>query len=217
MGSFADENVPEVESLIRRASAGDNDALAALFEPYRQRLRKMVQVRLDRRLQGRIDASDVLQEAYLDVARRLGEYERERKLPLFLWLRLITGQRLLHLHRQHLQTAMRDANREISIYRGAMPQATTACLAASLMGRWTSVSQHAMRAEIQVRLQETLNSMEPIDREILVLRHFEELSNGEAAQVLEISKTAASNRYIRALRRLKEALTGIQGLLNDDL
>jgi RNA polymerase sigma-70 factor, ECF subfamily len=206
------ENAPEIERLIRRAAEGDGAAMAALFEPYRPRLRKMVQMRLDRRLQGRVDASDVLQEAFIDAARRLAEYDRERKMPLFLWLRLITGQRLLHIHRRHLQTAMRDAAREISIYRGAMPEATTASLAANLMGRWTSASRQVIRAEIQLRLQETLNGLDPIDREILVLRHFEELTNAEAAQALEISKTAASNRYVRALKRLKEALAGTAGL-----
>jgi RNA polymerase sigma-70 factor (ECF subfamily) len=205
-------NTPEIERLIRQAAEGDGEAMAALFVPYRQRLRKMVQMRLDRRLQGRVDASDVLQEAFIDAARRLAEYDRERRMPLFLWLRLITGQRLLHIHRSYLQTAMRNATREISIYRGAMPEATTASLAANLMGRWTSASRQVMRAEIQLRLQQTLNALDPIDREILVLRHFEELTNAEAAQTLEISKTAASNRYVRALKRLKEALAGTAGL-----
>lgn len=213
MGSSNAQNNSEVERLLRRAGEGDGEAVAALFEPYRPRLRKMVQMRLDRRLQGRVDASDVLQEAYIDAARRLSEYDRDRQLPLFLWLRLITGQRLLHIHRRHLQTAMRDASREISIYQGAMPQATTASLAANLMGRWTSASQQAMRAELKLRLQETLNAIDPIDREILVLRHFEELTNREAAQTLDISSTAASNRYVRALKRLKQALSGVKGLL----
>ena len=117
----------------------------------------------------------------------------------------MTGQRLLQVHRRHLGAAMRDAGREVSLYRGALPQASSASLAAQLLGRLTSASQAAVRAEMQVQLQEALNGMDPIDREVLALRHFEELSNGEAAEVLGLSKTAASNRYVRALGRLKES------------
>lgn len=175
----------------------------------------MVQLRMDRRLQGRVDASDVLQEAYIDMAKRLPEYAETQNYPFFLWLRLLTGQRLMHVHRFHLQTAMRDAGQEVSLYNRAMPQASSMSLAANLMGRMTSVSQQAVRAEIQVKLQETLNAMDAIDREILVLRHFEELSNNEAAVVLGIKKAAASNRYIRALRRLKETLASIPGIVSE--
>ena len=215
MGPSDSENTADIEVLIHRAAEGDEAALASLFDTYRARLRRMVQLRLDRRLQGRVDASDVLQEAYIDLAKRLPEYSRQQALPFFLWLRLIVGQRLLHVHRRHLQTAMRDASLEVSLYRGAMPQATTISLAANLIGRMTSISEKAARAEIQIKLQEMLNAMDPIDREILVLRHFEELSNKEAAQVLGITKSAASNRYIRALKRLKDALAGIPEIWRD--
>lgn len=201
------------EGLIERARLGDEAALAELFDRDRPRLRAMVNLRLDRRLQGRVDASDVLQDAYLDLARRLPEYREQEGLPFFLWLRLITGQRLLHVHRRHLQTAKRDASQEISIYRGTMPQASSLSIAGQLLGRMTSVSQRAIRAEVQVKLQEALNVLDPIDREILVLRHFEELSNGEAALVLGLTKTAASNRYVRALKRLGEVLAAVPGLL----
>jgi RNA polymerase sigma-70 factor (ECF subfamily) len=106
---------------------------------------------------------------------------------------------------------MRDAEMEVSLYRGALPQASSVSLAAQLLGRITSASHAAIRAETQVRVQEALNSMEPIDREVLALRHFEMLSNAEVAQVLDISKTAASNRYVRALTRLREILSAIPG------
>jgi len=204
-----------VEGLIERARGGDEAALAELFDAYRSRLRGMVSLRLDRRLRGRVDASDVLQDAYLDLARRLPEYREQEGLPFFLWLRLITGQRLMLVHRCHLQTAMRDASREVSIYRGTMPQASSASIAGQLLGRMTSVSQRAIRAEVQVKLQEALNALDPTDREILVLRHFEELSNRDAALVLGLTKTAASNRYVRALKRLREALGPIPGLLGN--
>ena len=205
---------PDTEVLLRQAENGDEQALAQLFGKYRKRLRRMVQLRLDRRLQGRVDPSDVLQEAYIDLAKKLPEYAKDRSFPFFLWLRLLTGQRLMHVHRQHLQTAMRDATREVSLYRGAMPQATSMSLATNLLGRMTSVSEKVVRAEIQVKLQETLNAMDPIDREILVLRHFEELSNNETATALGIKKAAASNRYIRALKRLKDTLSNVPGMLD---
>ena len=205
---------PNTEILLNRAEHGDEQALAQLFAKYRKRLRRMIQLRLDRRLQGRVDPSDVLQEAYIDLARRLPEYAEDRSFPFFLWLRLVTGQRLMHIHRRHLQTAMRDATQEVSLYRGAMPQATSMSLAANLIGRMTSVSEKAVRAEIQVKLQEALNAMDPIDREILVLRHFEELTNNEAAAALGIKKAAASNRYVRALKRLKDTLSSIPGMLD---
>jgi RNA polymerase sigma-70 factor (ECF subfamily) len=103
---------------------------------------------------------------------------------------------------------------EVSLRQGALPQATSVSLAAMLLGRLTSPTRAALRAELQLRVQEVLNAMDPIDREILTLRHFEELNNTETAQVLEISKTAASNRYVRALKRLKDALAGIPGFLD---
>jgi RNA polymerase sigma-70 factor (ECF subfamily) len=199
--------------LRRRIEQGDELALAELFARHRDRLKQMVRLRLDRRLQGRIDASDVLQEAYLDVARRAREYLASPSMPPFLWLRWITGQRLSTLHRRHLGSRMRDIGLEVSLHHGALPQATSVSLAAMLLGRLTSPTRAAQRAELQLRLQEVLNAMDPIDREVLSLRHFEDLNNNETAQVLGISKTAASNRYIRALKRLKDALAGIPGFL----
>jgi RNA polymerase sigma-70 factor (ECF subfamily) len=197
--------------LLRRLRAGDPQAPAALFAHYRPRLRQMVRLRLDRRLQGRLDPSDVLQEAFLDVARRAPEYVANPTMPVFLWLRFLTGQRLVALHRQHLGTRMRDAGQEVSLYRGALPQASSQSLAAQLLGHLTSPSQAAVRAELQLKLQEALNSLDPLDREILALRHFEELTNNETAAVLGIQKAAASNRYVRALKRLKEILNNIPG------
>jgi RNA polymerase sigma-70 factor (ECF subfamily) len=204
----------ETHELLRRAGGGDQQALAELFDSYRDRLRRMVRLRLDRRLLGRVDPSDVLQETYLDVSKRASEYFDKQPMPFFLWLRLMTGQQLAAIHRRHLGAKMRDAGREISLHRGGLPQATSLSLAAQLLGRVTSASQVAMRAEMQIRLQEALNSMDPMDREVLALRHFEELSNSETAEVLGIKKSAASNRYIRAFRRLKETLASMPGFLD---
>jgi RNA polymerase sigma-70 factor (ECF subfamily) len=199
------------DELLRRAKAGEAAALGELFAHYRDRLRKMVHLRLDRRVAGRLDASDVLQEAYLDVARRFPEYVAAPAVPFYVWLRALTGQRMIDLHRQHLGAKMRDAGQEVSLYRGALPQASSASLAQHLLAGLTSPTQAAVRAEMQLKLQEALNSMDPIDREVVVLRHFEELNNVETAAVLGIEPPAASKRYLRAIRRLKAILDQVPG------
>jgi RNA polymerase sigma-70 factor (ECF subfamily) len=199
------------DDLLRRAKSGDEAALATLFTHYRERLRKMVRLRLDRRVYGRLDPSDILQEAFLDVARRFHEYAAAPTTSFYLWLRALTGQRLIDLHRQHLGAQMRDAGREVSLYRGALPQASSASLAQHMLAGLTSPTQAAVRAELQIQLQEALNSMDSIDREVVVLRHFEELNNVETAQVLGIDRPAASKRYIRAIRRLKAILDSLPG------
>ena len=212
MGFAVPEHSDGTEQLVTRAAAGDGAAMGELFSKYRERLRTMVRLRLDRRLQGRVDASDVLQEAFIEAAQRLPGYvatEPARKMPFFLWLRFLTGQRLLIVHRRHLGAKMRSTREEVSLYRRAMPEATTVSLAAQLLGRFTSPTQAAARAELQLQLQHALNAMDATDREVLILRHFEELSNNEAAEVLGISKTAASNRYVRALQRLRHALAAV--------
>jgi RNA polymerase sigma-70 factor (ECF subfamily) len=214
MGFVMAGDSSDTDALLRRLGDGDAQAVAELFARYRDRLRRMVRLRLDRRLQGRIDPSDVLQETYLDVAKRASEYLAHPSMPPYLWLRFLTGQRLMALHRQHLGAKMRDAGQEVSLYRGALPQASSVSLAAQLLGRLTSPTQAAVRAEMQIRLQEALNSMDALDREVLTLRHFEELTNNETAQVLGIQKAAASNRYIRALKRLKEILSSVPGLFD---
>ena len=201
------------DDLLARLEAGDERVVNELFTRYRERLRQMVRLRLDRRLQGRIDASDVLQEAYLEVARRAREYVARPTMPPFLWMRFLTAQKLLELHRHHLGARMRDAAQELSLCHRATPQASSVSLAEMLLGRLTSPTLAARRAEMQQKLQEVINSLDPLDREVVALRHFEELSNSEVAQVLGLSKTAASNRYIRALARLKEMLEGIPGFI----
>jgi RNA polymerase sigma-70 factor (ECF subfamily) len=197
--------------LLHRARQGDKRALGELLATHRDRLRGMVRLRLDRRLQGRIDPSDVVQEAYLEAAVRLPEYARDAAMPFFLWLRFLTAQQLLVLHRRHLGTQARDAGRDVSIDRRAAPEASSAALAAHLVGHRTAPSQAALRAELQARLQQALAAMDPIDRDVLALRHFEQLSNAEAAEVLGLRPSAASQRYARALVRLKDVLAGLPG------
>ncbi len=198
-------------NLLRRAAEGDQDSWNALLARHNERLRRLVAFRMDQRLQARVDASDVLQEAYLEAWAHLADYLREPNVPFFIWLRGIAGNKLRELHRYHLGTQMRDAGREVSIYRGAMPEATSAALAAQLLGHLTQPSEAAIRAEVKVRLQEALNQMDPLDREVLALRHFEQLNPHETAQVLGIKDKAAGMRYVRALRRLKEILSELNG------
>lgn len=202
---------PDTRELLERAGAGDPQALGELFGRHSDRLRRMVQLRLDKRLQGRLDPSDVLQEAFLELSRALADYLRNPAMPFFLWLRCLTGRKLQALHRRHIGTRMRNAGREVALHGGTLPQATSESLAAQLLGRFTTPSQAALRAELQRQIQEALSAMGPLDREVLALRHFEQLTNAEAAQVLEISEAAASNRYVRALKRLKKILTEVGG------
>ena len=209
---MADAN-DDTPQLMDRAIGGDQLALANLFDRHRDRLKRMIRLRLDRRLSARVDASDVLQETFLDVVRQLPAYRQKPDMPFFLWLRLTAGQRLQCIHRRHLGAAARDAGREVLLHGGAMPQASSASLAAQLLGRFTTPSRAALRAEMQHQLHAVLNNLDPLDREVIALRHFEELTNQEAAAVLGLSKTAASNRYVRALARLQQVLENIPGFL----
>ncbi len=196
----------ETESLLKRAESHDKEALGELFTRYAPRLRRLVQLRLDRRLQGRIDVSDVLQESYLDILKSFHNYTRQPDRPFFVWLRCIVIRTLLDLHRRHLGAQARDACRELSLNQGYCPEATSAVLAAHLVGTLTTPSETIMRAERKAALENGINHMDPIDREVLALRHFEQLSNMETAQVLGISTSAASKRHLRALKRLKDIL-----------
>ncbi|MFO0810022.1 MAG: sigma-70 family RNA polymerase sigma factor [Gemmataceae bacterium] len=201
----------EVDDLLRRASGGDEAACATLFSRYRDRLKRMVHLRLSRRLQGRIDDSDVIQEAYLDAGRRLAEYAADPKLPFFLWLRHLTGLKLAEVHRRHLGAQLRDADREVTLHRGGLPEADSVSLAAQLLGSFTTPSQAAVKAERRLAVQEALNAMDPIDREVLALKHFEQLSTSEIAEVLGLSKAGAGSRYLRAIKRLRDLLEQVPG------
>ena len=201
----------DTQVLLTQAIGGNAGALAALMDRYRDRLKRMVGLRMDRRLQGRVGASDVVQEALIDAARRLEEYAADPPMGFFLWLRWLTGEKLLNAHRHHLGTQKRDAAQEVSLYRRAMPEACSVSLAQQLLGRLTSPTQAVARAELQLIVQEVLNSMDAMDREVLVLRHFEQLTTSETAQVLGIKRSTASKRYITALKRLKQALSAIPG------
>ena len=202
----------DIDELVQRAVRGDQRAAAVLFSQYEDRLKRIVQLRLDRRLYGRVGASDIVQEAMIEASRRLSEFSQAESGEFFLWLRQLTGQKLIDAHRCHLGTKKRNAHQEVSLYQRPMPEATSAALAAQLLGRLTSPTQAVQRIELQIQVQEALNNLEPIDREVLVLRHFEHLSNSQVALVLGISKSAASKRFIVAIKRLKDQLQNVPGL-----
>ena len=216
MGTRMASDPSDTLQMIERLRGGDRQALTDLFQCHRDRLRRMVELRMDQRLQGRVDASDVLQDAFLDAAGRVDGYLRGSELPAYLWLRLVVGERLAICHRRHLGTKMRDAGQEVSLYRNPLPQASSAALASMLLGRLTSPSHAAIRAEHVLQVQDALNELDPLDREVVALRHFEELSRAETAQVLGITEEAGAKRYMRALRRLKAILAvrpgGLEGL-----
>jgi RNA polymerase sigma-70 factor (subfamily 1) len=194
------------DELTARMRAGSEEALAEVFSHYRERLRRIISFRLDYRVAGRVSDSDVLQETYIAAAKRLNHFSKHQEMPAFLWLRLLVGQQLTDLHRQHLQAEMRDVRREVSLQPNAPSPHTSMAIAAKLVGQMTAVSEIVARAERIERLEATLNQMDPIDREVIALRHFEELSNVETAKVLGIERAAASKRYIRAMSRLGELM-----------
>ncbi len=193
---------PTDEELEQRLRGGDDSVMAALLERLRERLLRMVQFRLDPRLVGRIDAEDVLQESYIEAGKRLQAYRDDDK-PFLVWIRMMTQQTMIDLHRKHLGAKMRSAGREITAPRSGT-------LSGFFVGHYTSPSNAVMREELRQKVEEALESMDEIDREVLLLRHFEELSNKDAAAVLGIQENAASNRYVRALVRLKGILGNLE-------
>jgi RNA polymerase sigma-70 factor (ECF subfamily) len=201
------DNSSETNRLLERAAAGHSDDWGALLEHHRKRLRCMVSLRLDRRLYGRVDPSEVVREACQEAAARQDEYLHNPAVPFFVWLRLLAGQKLQALHRLHLGAHFQEAGGEIALHRGSLPETTSAALAGLLLGHASQPSEAAARAGKALRLQDALNGMDGLEREVLALRHFEHLTNAEAASVLGVSDAEASQRYIRALRRLKGILT----------
>jgi len=196
----------EDPALLERLRNDGEQVLAEAFAVNRERFWHLVTFRMDRRIAARVDADDVLQEAFVAASKRLQHYLRDEGYTLFIWLRMIVAQTLVDVHRRHLGTEKRSAGREVSIRGNQYPQTTSVSLAAHLVANQTSVSKSAQRDETGQALAVAIEQMSPLDQEAIALRHFEGLTNVEAAQVLGISVTAASNRYVRALSRLKEIL-----------
>lgn len=191
-----------------RAGASEAD-LGRWMAEYRDRLLRIARFRLDPRLAGRVDPEDVLQEAYLAAAQRRHHFFSDAGQSPLVWLRLILIQTMSDLHRRHLAAQQRDIRREQG--PSASPDGTSLSMAARLAGSLTSPSEALQREERGRRLAAALEQMPPLDREILALRHFEELSNREAAEALGIEQKAASIRYVRALKRLRGLLSELFG------
>ena len=188
-------------------AAGREGALAEVMAECRTQLRKMIEFRLDPRLWGRVDADDVLQEVYLAASRCLSDYLRDPAVPVFVWLRTMTQQVLADTYRRHVGAQKRDARCDIPLHGRATGSSASISIAAKLAASLTSPSKAAVRADTREQLYAALEKMDPIDREVLALRHFEDLGNDEAAEVLGLKKAAASNRYVRALMRLKDIMS----------
>ena len=202
----------QTDSLVERLkSERDPTVLATLFDLHRGRLKTLVSLRMDRRLHGRVDPSDVLQEAYLDLAKRVDRFCQREDMSFYVWLRLVVAERLQKFHRTHLGAEMRDVRREVPIRQHGSRNATSLSLAAALLGEYSSVVQKAIRHETQIALQQKMDELEPLDREIILLRLFEGLTNQESAEVLELTKFAASKRYVRAMKRLRTLLAEVPG------
>lgn len=201
--------VGEAESheILTRLRQGDQDTFAELFSGHRVRLKQMLSHQIDRRLLVRTDLSDILQEAYIDALKRVEHYLKKPELSFYIWLRQITLQRLIDVHRTHLLAEKRSLKSEVSLNQPYFNSTASHSWAVQIVAHQVSPSQVAMHDEMVARVERTLESMEPMDREVLALRHFEELKNNEVAELLGLSAAAASNRYVRALKRLRETLT----------
>ena len=193
----------------RMLEEGGQHALAALFSTCSERLERIVSFRLDPRIRGRIDAADILQEAYLEASNRLASFLESADVSFFVWLRQQTLQALVDIHRRHFRQK-RDVNREIHFSSTGASNGTSLSIAHFLVGQLTSPSQIVAHAEEMQWLEQALNSMNEVDREVLALRHFEQLGNSQVAEILDLTPTAASNRYLRAAARLSEIMQRLE-------
>jgi RNA polymerase sigma-70 factor (ECF subfamily) len=206
---------PETDVLLARAAAGDGAAWGLMLTAHQERLRRMVDFRMDPRLRGRVDAADVVQDAFVEASAHRSDYLNAPAGPLILWLRALVGNKLLEFHRRHLGARKRDAKRELPLAGPSTSDDTSAALCAQLTAGLTRPSVAAARGEVRVRLAKALDAMDPTDREVLALRHFEQLTSAETAAVLGIKERAASKRYLRAMERLRTILSEMPGGLTE--
>ncbi len=196
---------PDTGELLEQVRQGNTAARDALLARHRSRLRKMVAWRLDRRLGGRVDPSDVVQEVLDEATRKLKRYLREQPLPFLPWLRQLAWEHLVTLHRRHVRAKNRSVLREEPGVLG-LPDESAAELASRLVDSASGPLQHLLRQELRQRVRAALARLPEHDREVLVLRNLEELSVADTAQVLGISQGAVKVRHLRALRRLRALL-----------
>jgi RNA polymerase sigma-70 factor (ECF subfamily) len=196
----------ETQVLLQQVAANDPTAAPRLWEAYRAPLRRMIELRLDRALERRVDASDVVQDVLIRASQRLSEYLRSPSIPFHLWIRQIARDAMIDEHRRHRGAARRSLDREHSLAAAAFLDRSSLDLAAQLRDPELTPAAAALRGELQRRLQGALLQLDDDDREIVLLRHFEQLSNSQAASTLGLSEAAAGMRHLRALRRLRALL-----------
>ncbi len=195
--------------LQQQARTGDQDAWGELLSSQQERLLRTVGLRLEPRLKNRIDPADVIQETFLEATRRRQEFFEKSSVPLFIWLRLLALQKLAEIHRRHIGAKARSVNREGRLGRVDSPD-TSAMIVAQLLGHSTTPSRIVAQAELEQRLRAALDQLDPVDREIIILRNFEKLTNPEAAGILGLGLSTAGSRYIRALKKLRETMRAIE-------
>ncbi len=199
--------LPEQNEILAALESEGEEALARFFEIAQPRLKRIVNFRLDYRLGGRVSESDVIQETYVRAAKRMDGYLKKDDMPFFVWLRLEVSQKLHEIHRLHFGAEKRDVRKEMKVGANNNDSGKTSmALAAHIVAQMSSPSRLVEKAEQIAFLEKTLNEMNEMDREVIALRHFEELSNIETAEILDIDPSAASKRYLRALKRLREIM-----------
>lgn len=196
----------ETQELMRNAGRGEPAAVNELLDRHREALRNMVRARLDQRLSRRVDASDVVQDVLLEASQRLADYLRDPKLPFSLWLREMAKDRIIDLHRRHRVAVRRSLDKEQPLSPGNLGDRSSLELAAQLRDPELTPAASALRKELQDRFLDALDRMDEEDREILVMRHVEQLGNSDAASILGLTPPAAGMRHLRALRRMREIL-----------
>ena len=200
----------DTEWLVDRARAGDLTSVAMLMQRHRQRLKKMIDARMDPRLRARVDPSDVIQDALTTAAQRLSEYLETEPIPFYPWLRRITWQTLVHAHQMHLDAAKRSVRRESQGVWGLSDRSTSQLLDVldGLPGNTSTPSAAADREESRRRVTEALASLAEIDREVLVQRYVEQMSMKEIGAGLDMSEAAVQMRHMRALQKMHKLLKG---------
>ena len=201
-------NSPQTQELLDRAKQGEAGAVERLLEVHREPLRRMVGLRLDPALAGRVDASDIVQDVMLEVSQRLADYLRNPQMPFHLWVRHIAKDHMIDAHRRHRQAQRRSLDREQPIVPAALADHSSLELAGQFLDRELTPATAAVRHELQRRMQQAVAQLEEDDREIILMRHYEQLSNQEVAAALGLTEAAASMRHLRAVRRLRAALLG---------
>jgi len=196
----------KTEKLLSDARRGDMRAVNRLLERHRDAVRRLVRMRLDQKIQRRIDVSDVVQDVFVEANRRLREYLQAPVMPFHLWLRHIARDRIIDAHRRHRVSAKRSVDREQSLTPAGPVDRSTRELAAQLSDQQLTPAAAATQKELAQRVEQAIARLSDPDAEIIVMRHYEHLTNQEVALALSLSEPAASMRYLRAVRRLRALL-----------